>query len=81
MREELGITVHADGSRLVGRLTGSDYDARVFLLGSWSGEPENRARDEHDEIGWFRKEDVLGLVLADPDLLEIISEVLGEDGH
>lgn len=81
MREELGITVHADGSRLVGRLTGSDYDARVFLLGSWSGEPENRARDEHDEIGWFREEDVLGLVLADPDLLEIISEVLGEDGH
>ena len=78
MREELGITIRAEDSRLVGNLTGGDYDARVFLVGRWSGEIENRARDEHDEIRWFREQELPGLVLADPDLLRIISKVLLE---
>jgi 8-oxo-dGTP pyrophosphatase MutT (NUDIX family) len=75
MREELGIKVTARDARLVGRMTGSNFDARVFVLDSWSGEPENCAPEEHDEVRWFSEEELPGLVLAQPDLLEF---VLGE---
>jgi hypothetical protein len=60
---------------LVTHLRGSDFDARVFLVERWSGSPENRAPEEHDDLRWFSEEELNGLVLADPDLLDI---VLGE---
>jgi 8-oxo-dGTP pyrophosphatase MutT (NUDIX family) len=71
--EELGIVVGVDDdARLVARLTARDYDARVFLVRSWSGTPENCAPEEHDDLGWFAEEQLSGIVLADPALLEII---------
>ena len=66
--EELGIVIGTRDAKLVGRLTGSDYDARVFRVERWSGEPENRAPDEHDEIAWFAEGQIEHLRLADPDL-------------
>ncbi|MGA3354345.1 MAG: NUDIX domain-containing protein [Acidimicrobiales bacterium] len=76
MNEELGISFSAGSARLAGRLTGSDYDARVFVIDSWSGAPVNRAPHEHDDLVWFGEEQLSGLVLADPDLLEIVLAVL-----
>jgi 8-oxo-dGTP pyrophosphatase MutT (NUDIX family) len=72
LAEELGVTFDAGDARLVGRLTGADYDARVFLLDSWSGEPENRAPHEHDELAWFGEAQLSSLLLADDDLLPIM---------
>jgi 8-oxo-dGTP pyrophosphatase MutT (NUDIX family) len=72
MREELGIVVAPGEARLLGRLSGTDYDARVFVVDSWSGEPENRAPKEHDDLAWFPEEQLCDLVLADPDLLEFV---------
>ena len=39
LREELGIQVTPDKARVVGRLVGDDYDARVFLIDAWRGVP------------------------------------------
>jgi len=74
--EELGIVVASDAARLVARLTGVQFDARVFVVDSWSGEPQNQAPEEHDDLAWFEEEQVFGLVLADPDLFDIIVEAL-----
>ncbi len=74
--EEIGIVVGANDARLVGRLSGPDFDARVFLIGSFFGEPENRAPEEHDDLAWFAEEQLFDLVLADPDLLDIVLEQL-----
>jgi len=76
MREEFGIKLGASDARLVGRMTGSNFDARVFVLGSWSGEPENRAPEEHDAVRWFLEAELPDLVLAQPDLLGIVLEAL-----
>jgi len=73
--EELGVSAAPGDVRLVTRLKGVDFDARVFLVERWSGSPGNRAPEEHDDIRWFSEEELPGLVLADPDLLDI---VLGE---
>jgi 8-oxo-dGTP pyrophosphatase MutT (NUDIX family) len=77
MLEELGVVVLPDGAHLVARLTGPDYDARVFFVDAWSGEPENRAPEEHDDLAWFDEEQIARLVLADPDLLDIVVDALG----
>ena len=74
LREELGIVVIT--ARLVARLTGTQYDARVFAVDSWSGEPENRSPEEHDELAWFAEDQLAGLVIADPEILGIVAEAL-----
>ena len=74
--EELGVLAAADDVRLVARLRGVDFDARVFLVERWSGSPENRAPEEHDDIRWFSEQELPGLVLADPDLFDIVVDHL-----
>lgn len=78
MYEELGIVIRAQQARLVGRLTGSDYDARVFRVHRWSGEPRNRAPEEHDRIAWFARAEIGDLQLADPDLGPFLLGALDE---
>ena len=63
-------------ARLVARLTGSQYDARIFVIDSWSGEPENRSPEEHDDLAWFEEDQLSGLVLADPGILGTVAEAL-----
>jgi mutator protein MutT len=79
LREELGIELCPADTRLVARLKGADFDARVFLVGSWSGEPENKAPEEHDDIAWLDEDTLARLTLADPDLLPIIAAVLRDN--
>jgi 8-oxo-dGTP pyrophosphatase MutT (NUDIX family) len=74
--EELGVVVASDAARLVARLTGPQFDARIFVVDSWSGEPENRAPEEHDDLAWFGEEQISDLVLADPDLLDVVVAAL-----
>ncbi|MGO9962834.1 MAG: NUDIX domain-containing protein [Acidimicrobiales bacterium] len=76
MLEELGVVVAPDNAHLVARLTGAHYDARVFAVDAWSGEPENRAPEEHDDLAWFDEVQASRLVLADPELLDIVVDVL-----
>jgi len=79
--EELGIVIASPAARLVSRLSGSDFDLRVFLIDFWFGEPENCAPEEHDDIGWFGQDEIPDLVVADRDVLDIAVEALRHAGR
>lgn len=76
--EELGIDADPTSARVIGRLVGRDYDLRMFVVGSWKGEPENHAPGEHDEMAWFGENDLSRLTLADPEVVAAVVQALRE---
>jgi 8-oxo-dGTP diphosphatase len=76
MHEELGVQI-ATGSvshlcRLNAGRGGESVLLSAWLVDDWQGTPTNVATDEHDEIRWFRPEELpplahglLGTVLVD----------------
>ena len=76
MHEELGVQI-ATGSvshlcRLNAGRGGESVLLSAWLVGDWQGTPTNVAPDEHDEIRWFRPEELpplahelLGTLLVD----------------
>ena len=76
MHEELGVQI-ATGSaihlcRLDAGRGGESVRLSAWLVGEWQGTPTNVAPDEHDEIRWFRPEELpplahelLGTALVD----------------
>jgi 8-oxo-dGTP diphosphatase len=76
MDEELGVQI-ATGSaihlcRLDAGRGGDSVRLSAWLVGEWQGTPANVAPDEHDEIRWFRPEELppfahefLGAALVD----------------
>ena len=71
LREELGIEVAAEHAHYVARVTGATFDLRVFEVEDWIGEPENRALEEHDALGWFAESELFDLEISDEELLPI----------
>lgn len=67
LAEELGIEVDVPDRAADRVLTDDPTGLRlsIWLVDEWRGEPANLAPDEHDAIGWFRLEDLDGLLLAD----------------
>ena len=62
MHEELGVQM-ARGSaihlcRLDAGRGGESVRLSAWLVGEWQGTPTNVAPDEHDEIRWFRPEEL-----------------------
>jgi 8-oxo-dGTP diphosphatase len=62
MHEELGVQI-ATGSaihlcRLDAGRGGESVRLSAWLVGEWEGTPTNVAPDEHDEIRWFRPEEL-----------------------
>ncbi|MBB6569282.1 NUDIX domain-containing protein [Kribbella sandramycini] len=43
-----------------------DLDVHAFLVTRWDGEPVNAAPAEHDDLRWFRLDELAGLQLAHP---------------
>ena len=75
--EELGVTVH-DPVPIPFTNTNSALDLRAFLVTQWEGEPVNVSPAEHDDLRWFRPDELAGLKLADPaSLPDIVKAVLG----
>lgn len=74
--EELGIHVR-DPHPI--RMTVSDQsiDMHAFLITSWDGEPRNAAPEEHDDLRWFRPNEIAELKLADPASLGDILSATG----
>ena len=76
MHEELGVQI-ARGSaihlcRLDAGSGGESVRISAWLVGEWQGTPTNVAPDEHDDIRWFRSEELpplahelLGTALAE----------------
>lgn len=62
MHEELGVQI-ATGSAIhlcrldIGR-SGESVRLSAWLVGEWEGTPTNVAPEEHDEIRWFRPEEL-----------------------
>jgi mutator protein MutT len=62
IHEELGVQIATSSTIHLCRLdAGSGEDSlrlSAWLVGEWEGTPTNVAPDEHDEIGWFRPEEL-----------------------
>jgi 8-oxo-dGTP pyrophosphatase MutT (NUDIX family) len=62
MHEELGVQIAPDSAIHLCRLDAGRGEESVrfsaWLVGEWEGTPANVAPDEHDDIGWFRPEEV-----------------------
>ena len=62
MDEELGVQIAAGSAIHLARLDagrgGESVHLSAWLVGEWQGTPTNVARDEHDEIRWFRPEEL-----------------------
>lgn len=52
-------------------------DLHAYVVTRWEGEPVNAAPDEHDDLRWFRPEELAGLRLANPAGLPSILGAVG----
>lgn len=74
-REELGVTTLAPRPVTTSAPT-ADLELHLFVVERWSGTVANHAPEEHDELGWFRPEDLTGLTLAHPALRALLDAAL-----
>jgi hypothetical protein len=62
MHEELGVQIATSSGVHLCRLDagsgGESVRLSAWLVGEWNGTPINVAPDEHDEIRWFRPEEL-----------------------
>ena len=64
-REELGVVIH-DPRPIDLEFDHPSLEMHAFVVTQWEGEPVNVAPDEHDDLRWFRPDELAGLTLADP---------------
>ena len=66
MHEELGVRIETGSAIHLCRLDAGCAEDPVrisaWLVGRWEGTPTNVAPDEHDEIRWFRPEELPPLI-------------------
>ena len=62
LREELGVQMATGSTSPLCRLVAGPPGERVLLSAwlvlDWQGTPANVAPEEHDDIGWFSREDM-----------------------
>jgi 8-oxo-dGTP diphosphatase len=74
--EEIGVVI--DDPRPITMATSDPaIDLHAFLVTAWSGDPMNRAPDEHDDLRWYAASEVPHLTLADPASLPGILRAAG----
>lgn len=65
IHEELGVQPATGSAIPLCRLTAGEGEDSIrlsaWLVSEWEGTPANVAPDEHDEIGWFRPEELPSL--------------------
>jgi 8-oxo-dGTP pyrophosphatase MutT (NUDIX family) len=73
--EEIGVHVHEPRPFPI-RISNPGLEMHAFLVTRWDGEPVNTEPDEHDDLRWFRPEELSELTMADPaSLPDIVSAV------
>jgi len=77
LAEELGVTV--DHCSPAGLVEATDLRLTVFRVDGWTGDPVNRAPDEHDELRWCTTEDVVGLAMAHEQYPALLAGLLRRD--
>jgi 8-oxo-dGTP diphosphatase len=62
LHEELGVEIATGSASYLGRSTAGPVNERALLTAwlvlDWQGTPANVAPEEHDDIGWFGREDM-----------------------
>ena len=62
LHEELGVLIAKRSTSLLCRLTAGPAESpalvSAWLVRDWQGTPANAAPEEHDDIGWFRLEEL-----------------------
>jgi mutator protein MutT len=79
-REELGVLVH-DPRPMPLAYDDPSLDIHAFLVTRWDGEPVNAAPEEHDDLRWFRPDELADVRLAHPpSLADIVRAVRSTRG-
>jgi 8-oxo-dGTP diphosphatase len=80
LHEELGIKAGEWRLVAVADYAGAieSYEYRVYAVTDWQGTPQNRQREEHEEIRWFSRQDIEGLRLAHSAYGDLLQSLLGE---
>ena len=78
--EELGVQLAGvDGAPVLHRVVpDTGLDLTVWESHCWRGNITNMAPEEHDTIGWFRREQLGGLRFADLSYLGLLQGLLSE---
>jgi 8-oxo-dGTP diphosphatase len=75
--EELGIYIY-NARPIAMTVSDPTLDMHAFLVTHWDGEPVNAAPEEHDDLRWFRPDDLAGVKMAHPaSLSSLVSAVHG----
>lgn len=75
--EELGVHIY-DPLPIPMTVSDPTLDMHGFLVTRWAGEPVNAAPEEHDNLGWFRPNDLAELKMAHPETLSsVLSAIQG----
>ena len=82
--EELGIRVDVDLGEPVARIVdaagqGGGLDITIWVVTWWFGEIINRAREEHDDLRWFTRDEIPELRLAHARLPALLDGVLRDN--
>lgn len=67
-QEEIGVDV-GEVRPLAIDFPDPTIDMHGFVVTDWVGEPANVAPEEHDDLRWFSRDELPGLVLAAPGVL------------
>jgi mutator protein MutT len=75
-REEIGVEV-VDPRPIRIAISDPWLEMHSFLVTQWVGDPTNCAPEEHDDLRWFRTDELADLVVADaaslPDIIRAIN--------
>lgn len=72
--EEIGVAVTSARLALTTRI--DDLELHAFVIEAWSGRPTNLAPEEHDDLRWFRLDELAALRLAHPALRDLVAAAL-----
>jgi len=78
LHEELGIQACLQSSNPWTVQRAGRIELSVFVIERWTGEPSNRAPEEHEDIRWFAIEELAGLRLAHPSFEKLLMQALLE---
>ncbi len=83
LSEELGVEIsEADiAAKPHFLMVDPELHLTVWRIDAWSGEPANRAADEHDQVAWFAFTEALTLPLAHRDYPDMFRALARSTSH
>ena len=73
--EEIGVHIY-DPIAIPMEIADNTLDMHGFLVTRWDGEPVNASPEEHDDLRWFRSNDLAYVTMAHPTNVENIRSAM-----